>query len=194
MGTFEDILCCLENKYFNKNLIFVCLFVLVGVSFFNYQIDPFDVFHVKNSLNEYKPNIDKNHRISKIPAFKIYKEPVDAIWVGSSKTGWSSNEEYEKSVLNSNIKNLTLNGSSFLEAITMAKNAIQIHPEIKTVYFGIDFCMMKKYVEKPDALKPISKTNLTKEEILPLLISLDTIQHSTKTFSKNLKKKDYGKL
>ena len=39
--------------------------------------------------------------------------------------------------LKQNIKNLTLNSCSFSEAIVMAKNAVQIHPEIKTVYFGI---------------------------------------------------------
>lgn len=187
----------MENKIFNKKLLGTLAFILFSASIFNYIIDPFDVFHTKNKFNQYKPNIDKSQRISKIPAFKLSKEKVSAIWIGSSKTGWSSNEEYEKTILNKNIKNMTLNGSSFYEAILMAKNAALIHPEIDTIYFGIDFCMMKKYVEKPDALKSINKTKITKEEILPLLISLDTTQHSIKTFTKNLKKKpkkekDYG--
>lgn len=184
-----DLKGCMDNRIFNKRVIFCVAFVLIFLALFNYFIDPFAVFQVQNKFNLYRPNVDKNHRLSKTPAFKLNKEKIEAIWIGSSKTGWSSNEEYEKSILKTNIKNLSLNGASFYESITMAKNAVQIHPEIKTIYFGIDFCMMKKYVEKPDALKPISKTNLTKEEVLPLLISLDTLQHSSKTFSKNLKKK-----
>ena len=179
----------MEYKNFARKIIYIILSFIIIISLFNYYIDPFNVFHTNNKFNKHKPNIDKNHRLSKIPAFKLNKNKIDAIWIGSSKTGWSSNEEYEKSILNQNIVNLTLNGSSFYEAITMAKNALLIHPEIKTIYFGIDFCMMKKYVEKADDLKPISKKQLTKEEILPLLISLDTLEHSTKTFNSNLKKK-----
>ena len=138
----------MNNKRFNQSIVVTILTFLGFITFFNYTIDPFDVFHTKNIFNNNRPNIDKNHRVSKIPAFKLNKEKVDAIWVGSSKTGWSSNEEYEKSVLKANIKNLSINACSFYEAITMAKNALLIHPEIKTIYFGIDFCMMNDNIEK----------------------------------------------
>ena len=154
----------MDYKNFNKNIILSTLLAIGIVSALNYQMDAFDVFHTKNRFNTYKPDIDKNHRLSKIPAFKLTQEKVDAIWVGSSKTGWNSNEEYEKSILNKNIKNLALNGGSFYESITMAKNAILIHPEIKTIYFGIDFCKMSKAVEKADALKPTTN-KLTKVDL-----------------------------
>ena len=93
----------MDNKKFNKYVVTSIISSIVLVGLFNYFIDPLDVFHTKNNFNNYKPNIDKNHRISKIPAFKLNKEQINAIWIGSSKTGWSSNEEYEKST--SSIRN-----------------------------------------------------------------------------------------
>lgn len=178
----------MKNKKFNISLIFSILLIVTFTSIFNYIIDPFAVFHNEHRFNRLRTNIDKNHRVSKIPSFKLLKDNVDAIWVGSSKTGWSTNEKYESSVLKQNIKNMAINSCSFYEAITMIKNAVLIHPEIKTIYFGIDFCMMGKGVEKSNSLQLVKNPKLTKEEILPLILSFDTFQNSFKTFSKNLKK------
>lgn len=180
----------MENKKFNKRIIISVVVLLSFVFLFNYFIDPFDVFHTKNKFNNYKPLIDQNHRLSKIPELKLDKNKINAIWVGSSRVGYGSNEKYERQSLKQNIKNLYINSCSFYEAITMAKNAIQIHPEIKTIYFGIDFCSIGKNIEKIDALKSISTTKLTKEEILPLILSLDSFENSFKTFYKNLKKRE----
>jgi len=188
----------MENKKFNKRIIISVVALLSFVFLFNYFIDPFDVFHVKNRFGYYKPFVDQNQRLSKIIELKLDKREINAIWVGSSRVGWSSNEEYETKVLKSNIKNLYINGCSFYEALTMVKNAIKIHPEINRVYFGIDFSMMGKNIEKNDSLKPITSKNiLIKEEILPLVLSLDSLKNSFKTFNKNLKnkkklKEEYG--
>ena len=154
----------MDNQRFNKAFVITLFFTIVFIVSLNYLIDPYDVFHIKNRFNINKPHADSNQRVSKVPALKLNREKIDAIWVGSSRTGWSSNVEYESSVLNANIKNLALNGCSFYEAITMAKNAIIIHPEIKTVYFGIDFSMMNGVAETLDATRPNTKPQLTKEE------------------------------
>lgn len=177
----------MEYKNYNKLVLSALCLLIFFVVAFNYIIDPLNVFGTKNRFNEQKPNVDKNQRISKIPALKLDKNKIDAIWVGSSKTGWSSNENYESSILNANIKNLTLNSCSFYEAISMAKNSIFVHPEIKTVYFGIDFAMMLKPVGEDSSLEEVKNRNITHKEILPLILSLDTFQHAFKTFSSNLK-------
>lgn len=177
----------MEYKSYNLKILTILIFIVTFVSIFNYLIDPFAVFHNENKFNVIRPNIDKNQRISKIPALKLLKENVDAIWIGSSKTGWATNEEYESKILNKNIKNLTLNGCSLEEAINMAKNAIEIHPEIKTIYMGLDFYMFSDKNRKD--LTPLNSTKIEKEEIFPLILSFDTFSNSFKTVIKNLKKK-----
>ncbi len=179
----------MENKKYNKKIIIGVLMLTLFVGVFNYFIDPFDVFHNKNRFNSYRPFVDKNQRSSKILEFKLDKKEINAIWIGSSRVGWNSNEEYDSKILNSNIKNLYINGCSFYEALTMAKNAVQIHPEIKTIYFGVDFSMMNKNIEKMDSLKVITTEKITKEEVLPLVLSLDSFENSFRTFYKNLKKR-----
>lgn len=71
----------------------------------------------------------------------------------------------------------------------MAKNAMIIHPEIKTIYLGIDFSMMQKAAHKKN-LKIIKTTHLAKEELIPLILSLDTFKDSVRTINYNLKQKN----
>ena len=50
--------------------------------------------------------------------------------------------------------------------------------------------MMNDVIEKADILRPTQKAKLTKEEVLPLLISIDSTQNSLKTLLTNFKKKE----
>lgn len=190
----------LNWEKYNKVLLLLVISIIFFVSFLNIFVDPFDVFHTKNYFNRVRPNIDKNQRISLIPGLKFDKREINSIWIGSSKTGWNSNEKYESVLLGFNIKNLALKHCSIKESIDMAKNAILIHPEIKTIYWGLDFSEFKKIdSQKVDSIKLISNKDITKEELLPLIISFDTFGDTFKTIQKNLKKKvkvisykDYG--
>lgn len=179
----------MQNKSFNAKILYGLVLVITIVSVFNYYIDPYNVFHNDNHFNFYRPSLNKNHRISKIPELKLMKTKIDAVWIGSSRTGWYSSEEYDSFVAKKTIKNMFINGCSFKETITMAKNAMIIRPEIKEIYIGLDFSMFKTGIEKSNALLPTKSKKLVKEEVLPLLFSLDTFSCSIKTLSKNLKLK-----
>ena len=187
-------------KKYNQALILITISIVLIVGFLNVIIDPFNVFHTKNHFNRIRPNIDKNQRISLIPSFKFDKRDINSIWVGSSKTGWGLCSEYESEIANANVVSLTLNSSSIDEAIEMATNAMIIHPEIKKIYWGIDFAEMKQSaIKKTNSVKLTNQKNITKEELLPLIISLDTFSDTSKTIQKNLKRNvkisscaDYG--
>ncbi len=175
-------------KFYNISLILVFLILLLSIICINYFIDPLDVFHTKNIFNVYKTCMNKNQRLSKIPAFKLNKDKVDVVWIGSSKTGECTNKAYEDYLVNGNFVNMAINGGSFLEAYNMAKNVISIHPEIKRIYFGVDFHEMRvRYTEEPNNIQLITSKNLTRDEILPLLLSYKMLEFSITTISKNLK-------
>ncbi len=178
----------MNNKKYNKLIIYTFISIVFIVSTLNYVIDPYAVFNKTNFLNKEKPCIDKNHRFSKIPAFKIFNKNVTAIWAGSSKTWEGSNEEYESKTLGGNVKNLAISSCTFDEAIIMAKNAIILHPEIKTIYFGVDFFRFQKTINpETEQLKPVKSLAIEKEELFPLILSLSTFDDSIKTILKNLK-------
>lgn len=178
----------MNYKKYNKILIFTSIIIVFIVSISNYIIDPYAVFNQYKFFNETKPCIDKNHRFSKIPAFKLYNKDVIAIWVGSSKTWEGTNEEYESKILGGNVKNLAISGSTFEESIIMAKNAIMLHPEIKTIYLGLDFFRFQKTINaETEKLRQIKSLTIEKEELLPLILSLNTFDDSVKTIIKNAK-------
>lgn len=178
----------MSNKKYNVLILAVLLSTLTLTVTLNYLIDPFAVFNTHNALNIVKPRADKNERISKIPELKLNKTNIDGIWVGSSKTGWGLDVDYDKNVFSKNLKNLTLSSCSFNEAVNMAKNAILLHPEIKEVYFGVDFHSFgKNFYEEPDSIQIIDNENLTRYEVLPLVLALDMYSHTFKTISANLK-------
>lgn len=174
-------------KFYNIALISVFLCLLIFIMGINYFIDPLDVFHTKNIFNISKTCVNKNQRLSKIPAFKLNKEIVDAVWIGSSKTGECTNKAYENYLIKGNFVNMAINGGSFEEAYNMAKNVILIHPEIKRIYFGVDFHEMRvRYTEEPNNIQLIKNKNLTREELLPLLLSYKMLEFSFTTISRNL--------
>lgn len=154
----------------------------------NYFVDPLNVFHTTNILNINRPCANKNQRLSKIPAFKLNKDNVDVVWIGSSKTGEATNKRYEDYLVNGNFVNMAINGGSFTEAYNMAKNVILIHPEIKKIYFGVDFHEMRvRYTEEPNNIQLINNPEITKSEVIPLLLSYKMLEFSIITISKNLR-------
>lgn len=179
----------MKNKKYNTILLQIFISIIIVISLINYVIDPYYVFNTQNKLNKERKYKDKNHRFSKIPAFKLYKKDVCKIWTGSSKSWEGTNEEYESKISGCQVKNLAVSGSNFEEAINMAKNAMIIHPEIKTIYLGIAFSMMQKAAHKKN-LKIIKTTPLAKEELIPLILSLDTFKDSVRTINYNLKQKN----
>ncbi len=181
----------MKHKKYTKSLIITYLsiiFLSVGV---NYIIDPLDVFKNQNKLNKIKPSKDKNHRISRNPELKLNKQNISAIWIGNSRVGWNTNEDYESKLFGGEVKNFFFNGCTFYEAVTSAKNAILIHPEIKTIYFGVDYTFMKKTtLENQEGYPLIKSKQLERQEIMPIIMSLNSLEYSFTTISKNLKNKN----
>lgn len=177
----------MKNIVYNKILIFLTLFVLIFVPIFNSVMDPFDIFNfIKlNHINAIKPCVSKQERMTKIPQLKINKSLLDAVFAGSSKVGWSFDIAYHTYISGNKISDLTLNACSLLEAVTMAKNALIIHPEIKTVYIGVDFIMFRKSVDVTE-ITLVKDEKLTREEIMPLILSFDTFRYGVNTLIENI--------
>lgn len=179
----------MDFKKYNRIILYTFVIIISIVSITNYIIDPYDVFNNHNFMNKVKSCVHKNHRFSKIPAFKFFKKDVYAIWIGSSKTWEGANEEYESKLLGKQVKNLAISSCTVDEAIIMAKNALIIHPEIKTIYWGLDFFRFEKSIEpETEQLRKIKTSKIEKDEILPVILSLYTFKDSLKTIAMTKKR------
>ena len=157
---------------------------------FNYIIDPFDIFKFikKTGINYNKPCISKQERITKIPQLKLNKDKIDIVFVGSSKTQWWLNIPYYSKISGKNIISMGLSASSLQESIIMAENSIFLHPEIEKIYFGLDFfSFSSNFYTTAINIERVTEKKLTKKEIMPLLLSFDTLKYSMLTLFYNIK-------
>ena len=176
-------------KKFNKLIFIITLATVFLVSIINFIIDPFDIFKVYKSerVNLFKSCISKQERMTKIPALKLYKDKIDIIFVGSSKIDWWLNPYYSSKISGKNVYSLAMSSSSIKENIIMAENALLIHPEIKKIYFGLDFfAFSSNYYDTAVDIKRINNIKISAEEILPFLISFDTFKYSLITLKDNI--------
>ncbi len=179
-------------KKYNILIILILLLITIFTVLINYIIDPFDIFKFikKVGINYNKPCISKQERMTKIPQLKLNKEKIDLVYVGSSKTDWWLNIPYHSKISGKNIISMALSSSSLQESIIMAENSIIIHPEIEKIYFGLDFfSFSSNYYNTAINTERVTDKKLTKQEVMPLLLSLDTLQYSIKTFLDNIKHK-----
>lgn len=184
----------MHKKYlkYNKKLLlifFSFLFVIIG---FNVFIDPFCIFNTPSitHINKIKSDKNRNQRITKIVKLKINKQPLEAVFLGSSRVNSSIDEECYKKLTGKNTSNLGMNALSHEETFKIAYHTILIHPEIKTIYIGLDFFRFLERNKDNKRIVPLSNDKkLTLSEINPLLFSFNTTVASINTVSTNVKKK-----
>ncbi len=178
---------------FNIRILISFFAILLILALFNIIVDPFSIFNLVNikNFNELKPDKNRQQRITKVVELKLEKKPVDVIFLGSSRVDKAIDTEYFYNLTGKNAKNLAMNALTNSELIKIAKNAHAIHPEIKTMYAGLDFFRFLKY--QADDGRTVNMTlnkNLTISEFNPLVLSFDTTIASVNTIIANIKHKD----
>ena len=180
----------LKYKFYNKKLIVIFLAFLVFIAGINIIVDPYEIFGFVsvNKFNKFKPELERNQRVTEIIALKLEKNPVDTIFLGSSRVNSTISEKYYSKITGGkSVKNLGMNALSHDETIKMAKNIVKIHPEIKDIYVGLDFF---RFLEKnKDNKRPVyfsTNKNLTISEFNPVILSFNATLSSINTILVNL--------
>ncbi len=181
----------MKYKFYNKKLFTTFFSLLLFFAVFNISVDPYDIFKTPliNKFNKIKPEAGRNQRITKIISFKLEKRPVDTVFLGSSRVNSTISEDYYGKITGGKIaKNLGMNALSHDETVKMAKNLVKIHPEIKTIYVGLDFFrFLEKNKDNKRAVSFSNNKNLTISEFNPVVLSFNTIISSVITVIKNIK-------
>jgi len=186
----NSIMCRNVWRDYNKKLLCFFFAIFILIICFNIIIDPFYIFKTPEitHINKIKTDKDRNQRITKIVGLKLDNKPLDSIFLGSSRVNSSISEEYYKQLTGKNTKNLGMNALSHDETFKIARNAILIHPEIKTIYIGLDFFrFLERNADNKRAVPLSDKKELTLSEINPLLFSFNTTLASVNTLIANIK-------
>lgn len=175
-------------KKYNKTILTTLFIVLLMFVLLNFIVDPFYIFKIISieNFNKYKPEIKRQVRVTKIIDLKLTKTPVNAIFVGSSRTDGSFDPEYYKKLTGETAKNMAMQAISNSESIKLIKGCLKIHPEIDTVYLGVDFFRFNK--REANSTKTINISDnpkLTLQEFNPVILSFDTIYSSVATVISN---------
>lgn len=180
-------------KVYNTRLICSFITILIVLISINVLVNPFEIFNIPKikRFNFLKPDKDRNQRITKIVSLKLEKRPIEAVFLGSSRVNSTVSENYYYEKTGKIAKNLGMNALSHDETIKIAQNVVKIHPEIKTIYLGLDFF---RFLEKiKDNKRDVIISNnpqLTISEFNPLILSFNTTLASFNTVIANLRYKE----
>lgn len=185
-----------KYRSFYKRILITIISILLLISIFNIVIDPYIVFHSPIlKISNLKPEAKRQERMTKITEFKLDRRKIDTVFIGTSRVDWTFDINHFKEITGKNASNMGLVGMNFNEYLEYIKLLIQIHPEIKNIYLGLDFPNFNKNIIDNNRLEGFnSSPNITATELATVLFASDTTVSSFITISKNLKLKDYSKL
>jgi hypothetical protein len=163
---------------------------IFSIGLLNIIIDPYDIFNISKipGINQQKP-IKQNHE-RLIKALDVARIKPKIIILGSS----TSLRLYPKHpALNNNqtAYNLALPGSGMEEQLLYFQHALKNQPNLKQVIIGLDFFSFGVGIKKaPDFVaERLNKDNITTQDALNIIVSLNAIQSSLTTIIDNLNSK-----
>ena len=185
-----------KYKVFYKRILITVICILTIISVINIVIDPYVVFHTPaTKISNLKPEAKRQERITKIIEFKLDRRKIDTVFIGTSRIDWIIDKDYFHKVTGKNATNLGIVGMNFEEYVSFPKTVLEIHPEIKNIYLGLDFYIFNKNVIDNQKHEGFNKNpRLTTSELATVLFASDTTVSSFITISKNLHCKDFVKM
>ena len=175
-------------KKFNTVLLSTVLCIITILGVFNFIVDPYNVFNSHlYKFNVLKPEAKRQERLTKIIGYKLNRQKIDTVFVGTSKVDWAFDKNYYRQKTEKNAENMAIVGLSYSEFLDLTKLCIILHPEVKNIYLGIDFNTFNS--NHKDNQKHIGfneSKKLTTQELSTVLLSIDTTVSSFITISKNL--------
>lgn len=176
----------MEN--YNKKLILSIFLTLISVSLLNYIVNPYNIFEQHFFKRLLKPEAKVQERLTKPIGLKMDKRKISAVFFGTSRTDLAINKDDYKELTGENAENLAIGGLSTFEISQMIELALKIHPEIRKIYFAIDFQTFGKTKAKiNDNRSEITENpKLQTSELCSALLSISTTGNSIWTIVKNL--------
>ncbi|MBQ4123514.1 hypothetical protein IJD44_07350 [bacterium] len=173
-----------ENKVTDFLFIVFFLFLIFGISMFNFIVDPYHIFRKSTieGFNNIKTHKYSNKRTMVIPHIKISHKNKDIAFVGNCLLS-----HYSEGL--DNIAFYTITVAETDEIATIIKNIHEIAPNIKKIYWGIFFDDLYYKDAVFDSLEKNESPNLQLNDLINLFFSWNTTKYSIETVKDSIKNK-----
>ena len=169
--------------FYLYTLIGISTFSLLFAGFFNWFIDPQDIFKsaVIGKINHEKVNKDNNDRLFK--AVDIIRLQPENIIMGSSRTKQGIDPTLLALKGETNYYNLAINGPNFYEVKRYIEHAIYNQPNLEQIILGVDFFMFNQNLDNQLTFSNdrLEKRHLIVEDVVKNIFSLDVVNNSIET-------------
>lgn len=168
-----------KEELTNIVFVFTSIILMCLVIFFNYKMDPFDIFNSKNS--EYKPykyGFEREFLNIKLKAEKNKKYETLVIGGSVAKQCFKPHLLIKSLPLDKTCV-LSLENATTSDLVYITNLFAQLHPELKKVYYCVEIGIM---IDSPGdmTIKKYNGNNFTKDDFLTTLFSLKTTELSLK--------------
>ena len=174
----------MRKKTWIKRIIYITFVLIVMILSFNYIINPYGVFSVKN-INGL--NSVKNYSISSEMSKFHYasRENPEVIMLGTSRVE-HMNPKYLYKYVNKKIYNLGVKGSGITTQYNLLKYFV-LEKKVKKVILGLDFYSFSPI--NVNVNNNLRYSNDFKDDYLDSLLSIRTFRKSINTLKDNIKNK-----
>ena len=171
----------LSKKQINYITIFSIVFIVTIVGYFNYLMNPYNIFEEKKT--QFKPYQFGYERDFINIKFKLNKNKnyVAIITGGSNTFGSFSSNTFEGLIPSNKIEYIAFDGPSTEELIRQTKLFISIHPEVKKVYYAIELNTLYSK-PKESTIPEFTGLSFNPTELAKMFFSIDTTLLSLKQF------------
>ena len=162
-----------NNKKTDYLFIVFLLFLILGISLFNFIVDPYCILRKSTikGFNDVKTHKYTNKRTMLYSDLKLNYKGKDTAFTGNCLLS-----HYDKGL--DNIAFFTVTVVEVDEIISIIKNIHKVAPNIKKIYWGLfwdDICYKKK---NADSFKQINSENLNMDDFINLFFSWNTTKYS----------------
>lgn len=183
----------MKNNKFNITAILATVILLFVNIFINVLVDPYYIFKTPliKGFNAIKPDIKKQERLTKVLEFKLHKNDIDTLFLGSSRVDYAINPYYYDKITGKKAFNFGIKGSIISDSLEFVKLATYHNPHIKTIIVGIDLFGFGIPINNNNNNKPTSdklyySPSIKLSEIATVLLSYDALLSSFKTIDYNI--------
>lgn len=136
----------LDFKKHNKGILIALLLLCAFIGTLNYIVDPYNIFDNRILGNKLlKPEAKVQERVTKVIGLKFDKKKIDTLFVGNSRVDLGINPDYYKKITGKHAQNLGMGGLQLFEIKDLLNISLKIHPEVKNIYYGIDYVTFMEY-------------------------------------------------
>jgi len=179
-------------RRFNLVLIAIALLPMLFVGLFNVAVDPYGVINSPQfyGFNQSKPEKLNHEKLFK--AIDITRIKPKTILLGASTADLGLDPTHPALSNSQPAYNLGIAGANMNTLMRYFKHTLTNQPKLQLVVLGIDLFMVND--SNPNLAdideRRLGKKNLTLEEALNLLFSMDSLERSKKTIISNINNPD----